>query len=626
MAKKSKLKYKVYKRPIGPSGYSGATALESICIDGSTIWIIKCDIRGSNANKYARIYKLNLKNKKLKDTGHVFHNLGHANGCTFYNGCIYVATSGKGIARVDVSTWKSKKISDIYCTGIDYCGDNKFILQLGGNSYGLYSFSGGKFKKLKSFTLKRYGSYSTNQDVTYNGGSIYRVAITGGKGSSAVMVYNYDGGSGTYSPKKVYTCGGELESIVFYSGKAYISNNMSAPGDAIVTTSSFSGSDTSTAPSSGDAGGDGDGGGSSAMPIEYPDVVEITGFYEFYSGQDNSQVISFSPEWENMSAQGGEWLVQSASAVDDIRNEIISVRVGNGSYKQSDGKVGSIMGKSSSSMQNLETQSKSMWEKNYSRMNKATMEIMGDPDTYPGKYIYVDVYTKYGFRHHTSGIYYVEEAEDNISDGSFTTSLQLRKYGTYSHYYNSNLDDEDGGGSSGGTDGEGDSSGGTDYLGGEIGNPYGGKTKFTVTSIACAIGWDSAHANRMHDGWDYAVSGNVPIYAVTSGKVVSAGALGGYGNHVVVMKADGCNMYVLYGHMCAMYVKKGDKVKMGQKIGKQGTEGHSTGNHLHLEFRKGKNSSSNSTANLDNVDPMMKKYATNYSSIKKNYKYIKRKN
>ena len=266
-----------------------------------------------------------------------------------------------------------------------------------------------------------------------------------------------------------------------------------------------------------------------------------------------------------------------------------------------------------------------MWEKNYSRMNTATMEIIGDPDTYPGKYIYIDVYTKYGLRHHTSGIYYVEEAEDSISDGSFTTSLQLRKYGTWSHFYNANV-----AGSVVNSEGQTESteseSSGVSYLGGEIGNPYGGKTKFSITSIAMAVGYDSAHSGRMHTGWDLAVGGNVPIYAVTSGKVVSAGPLGGYGNHVVIIKADNCDMYVLYGHMCDMTVKAGDKVGMGDRIGTQGTEGHSTGNHLHLEFRKGKNSSNNATANLNNIEPMFKKYATNYKERKKDFHLIKTKN
>ena len=53
---------------------------------------------------------------------------------------------------------------------------------------------------------------------------------------------------------------------------------------------------------------------------------------------------------------------------------------------------------------------------------------MGDCDIefqYPESCIYITVYTKYGFFHHTSGLYCIKEIEDNIADGLYTTTLTL---------------------------------------------------------------------------------------------------------------------------------------------------------------------------------------------------------
>jgi len=155
---------------------------------------------------------------------------------------------------------------------------------------------------------------------------------------------------------------------------------------------------------------------------------------------------------------------------------------------------------------------------------------------------------------------------------------------------------------------------------GNTGNPFG-NTKFYITDIACAF--VPGHTNSFHDGWDLAVGeAHAPIYAVGGGKVVNAGPYGGYGNHVVIIQNG--NNYTLYGHMSAMTVKVGDTVSAGQRIGNQGNEGHSFGNHLHLEFRKGKNSNTASTANLSGIQSMLQQYAVNYNSYTGKFKNIKR--
>lgn len=70
---------------------------------------------------------------------------------------------------------------------------------------------------------------------------------------------------------------------------------------------------------------------------------------------------------------------------------------------------------------------------------------------------------------------------------------------------------------------------------------------------------------------------------------------GGYGNYVIIQHSDG--NYTLYGHMYenSITVKAGDNVEQGQVIGKMGSSGNSTGDHLHFEVREGQNTSSATT-------------------------------
>ena len=53
--------------------------------------------------------------------------------------------------------------------------------------------------------------------------------------------------------------------------------------------------------------------------------------------------------------------------------------------------------------------------------------------------------------------------------------------------------------------------------------------------------------------------------------------------YVEIKTSDG-NFLVQYGHLSEIYVSSGDTVKKGQKIGRMGTTGNSTGVHLHLEM------------------------------------------
>ncbi|HEU4695914.1 MAG TPA: M23 family metallopeptidase [Sphingomicrobium sp.] len=88
----------------------------------------------------------------------------------------------------------------------------------------------------------------------------------------------------------------------------------------------------------------------------------------------------------------------------------------------------------------------------------------------------------------------------------------------------------------------------------------------------------------MHPGIDLAGSYGTPIYATADGTVVRAGwNSGGYGN--LVELDHGRGITTRYGHMSAILVHAGDHVVRGQQIGRMGSTGRSTGNHLHYEVR-----------------------------------------
>ncbi len=91
-----------------------------------------------------------------------------------------------------------------------------------------------------------------------------------------------------------------------------------------------------------------------------------------------------------------------------------------------------------------------------------------------------------------------------------------------------------------------------------------------------------------HNGVDMAGPIGTPIFAFADGVVAAAGEASGFGNWVVIdHKIDGEDHSTVYGHMAVYDVAAGDEVKAGDKIAEIGSEGQSTGPHLHFEFYNG---------------------------------------
>jgi len=96
---------------------------------------------------------------------------------------------------------------------------------------------------------------------------------------------------------------------------------------------------------------------------------------------------------------------------------------------------------------------------------------------------------------------------------------------------------------------------------------------------------DPFHAGAaMHPGIDLAGSYGTPIYATADGTVLRAGwNNGGYGNLIEIDHGRGIT--TRFGHLSAILIHAGDRITRGQLIGRMGSTGRSTGNHLHYEVR-----------------------------------------
>ncbi|WP_438310236.1 transglycosylase family protein [Streptomyces sp. HUAS TT3] len=93
----------------------------------------------------------------------------------------------------------------------------------------------------------------------------------------------------------------------------------------------------------------------------------------------------------------------------------------------------------------------------------------------------------------------------------------------------------------------------------------------------------SAWSSGYHTGVDFPVATGTAVKAVGPGEVVSAGWAGAYGYQVVIRHSDG--RYSQYAHLSALGVKEGQQVSGGQRIGRSGSTGNSSGPHLHFEIR-----------------------------------------
>jgi murein DD-endopeptidase MepM/ murein hydrolase activator NlpD len=102
--------------------------------------------------------------------------------------------------------------------------------------------------------------------------------------------------------------------------------------------------------------------------------------------------------------------------------------------------------------------------------------------------------------------------------------------------------------------------------------------------VTSGFGWraDPFHgAAKFHRGIDIRAAYGQDVPSAGPGRVVSAGAEGGYGQTVVVEHAGGVR--TRYAHLSATLVVSGDEIREGQVVGRAGHSGRATGTHLHFE-------------------------------------------
>jgi murein DD-endopeptidase MepM/ murein hydrolase activator NlpD len=86
-----------------------------------------------------------------------------------------------------------------------------------------------------------------------------------------------------------------------------------------------------------------------------------------------------------------------------------------------------------------------------------------------------------------------------------------------------------------------------------------------------------------HQGIDISGTLGEPVRAPADGTVLMAGPASGYGQEVMLDHGHG--VHTLYGHLSGFAVTSGQDVHRGEIIGYVGSEGRSTGPHLHYEVR-----------------------------------------
>ena len=109
-----------------------------------------------------------------------------------------------------------------------------------------------------------------------------------------------------------------------------------------------------------------------------------------------------------------------------------------------------------------------------------------------------------------------------------------------------------------------------------------------------------------HTGIDYAAPTGTDVIAAVGGRVLYAGKLtpwgARYGNAIIVFHRDITR--AIYAHLSKILVPGNQELTTGQRIGKVGNTGNSTGAHLHFEVRQGNNKTGEGYKYGDDIDPM----------------------
>jgi murein DD-endopeptidase MepM/ murein hydrolase activator NlpD len=111
-------------------------------------------------------------------------------------------------------------------------------------------------------------------------------------------------------------------------------------------------------------------------------------------------------------------------------------------------------------------------------------------------------------------------------------------------------------------------------------------------------GHSSGRWARGHTGNDFSVACGTPVLAATAGRIRILTDQSWSGPWLVMVSTGEGRLTTWYAHMEAIGVRPGQRVRAGQPIGLVGTEGNSTGCHLHFEVHP-----FGGSIYEDNIDP-----------------------
>ena len=112
---------------------------------------------------------------------------------------------------------------------------------------------------------------------------------------------------------------------------------------------------------------------------------------------------------------------------------------------------------------------------------------------------------------------------------------------------------------------------------------------------------------RAHYGVDFGAPIGTPVRATGDGVVESSGWMGGGGKTIKVRHANG--YATMYMHLSRILVNRGERVRMGQTIGRVGSSGDSTGPHLDYRILQNGGYINPLGRRFNPVAPLRKEYA-----------------
>lgn len=167
------------------------------------------------------------------------------------------------------------------------------------------------------------------------------------------------------------------------------------------------------------------------------DSVEHLYEFQWGSGDRNSQVISFNPDYSGTLRLMSGGAVVEADTIDKIANEMFSITYDSDTdanrtvldskspYDYSGAKK--IIGGSSYTKDEMRNIAAYLWYTNSTYPVNAELTIMGDSGINAFDTVSVVMLNKDGLPHHSSGVYLVKEIEDDIAGGSYITKMSLFK-------------------------------------------------------------------------------------------------------------------------------------------------------------------------------------------------------